>query len=328
MKIAIIGAGLSAIVLAQRLQTQHEVLLFEKARGAGGRLSTRRASPFAFDHGAQYFTVRDPHFDAWLDPLKTQQLIIPWFARSAAFNGSTCVLEKDWSHQPTRFVAVPGMNAMVKAYAKDLSIQYSTHIVSLEKNGATWSLHDKQGQSFHGFDWVISTAPPPQTQALFPSTFLYQQHLKQLDMHPCYALLLGLKEPLSCPFDVAFINDLPLKWIALNHHKPQRPSAPSLVIHAAYDFSEEHLHTSDEIVRSILRHAAESLLQQDLTHTAYESLHLWRYAAPKNTSPTPCMIDPHTQLACCGDWAQGGRVEGAFLAATKLADDWFSVLNQ
>ena len=38
------------------------VTVFDKGRGPGGRLATRRADDLRFDHGAQYFTARDPRF--------------------------------------------------------------------------------------------------------------------------------------------------------------------------------------------------------------------------------------------------------------------------
>ena len=58
-KIAIIGTGLSAIFSAIHLRknTDLEINLFDKARGLGGRLATRRAEGGKFDHGAQYFSI-------------------------------------------------------------------------------------------------------------------------------------------------------------------------------------------------------------------------------------------------------------------------------
>jgi len=59
-------AGLSC---AQKLHEQgHSSVLFDKGRGPGGRMSTRRMSTplgkASFDYGAQYFTVRNPAFIA------------------------------------------------------------------------------------------------------------------------------------------------------------------------------------------------------------------------------------------------------------------------
>jgi predicted NAD/FAD-dependent oxidoreductase len=45
------------------------VTIFEKARGAGGRMATRRAEPFIFDHGAQFFKAKTGRFSAFIAPL-------------------------------------------------------------------------------------------------------------------------------------------------------------------------------------------------------------------------------------------------------------------
>ena len=56
-RVAIIGAGFSEVVLGQELQKSEEVRIFEKARGCGGRMSTRCIADFAFDHGLQCFSA-------------------------------------------------------------------------------------------------------------------------------------------------------------------------------------------------------------------------------------------------------------------------------
>lgn len=52
-KIAIIGAGLAGVTAANTLAPHYQVQLFEKSRGAGGRMSSRRFEPYQFNHGAQ-----------------------------------------------------------------------------------------------------------------------------------------------------------------------------------------------------------------------------------------------------------------------------------
>ncbi len=63
VNIAIIGAGISAAAAAKILLAQGaSVSVFEKARGPGGRLSSKRALAGSFDFGAQYFTARTEAF--------------------------------------------------------------------------------------------------------------------------------------------------------------------------------------------------------------------------------------------------------------------------
>ena len=53
--IAIIGAGMTGVVCARNLKDAgYETIIFEKSRGIGGRMATRRTSEgLQFDHGAQ-----------------------------------------------------------------------------------------------------------------------------------------------------------------------------------------------------------------------------------------------------------------------------------
>ena len=60
-KVAVIGAGIAGLSCAIQLQKfGFEVELFEKSRGPSGRMSTRQGKDWVADHGAQYFTARDP----------------------------------------------------------------------------------------------------------------------------------------------------------------------------------------------------------------------------------------------------------------------------
>ena len=69
MRIGIVGAGMAGLACAEALTSAgHAVVVLDKGRGPGGRMSTRRLeTPLGevrFDHGAQYFTGRDPGFRA------------------------------------------------------------------------------------------------------------------------------------------------------------------------------------------------------------------------------------------------------------------------
>ena len=81
IKIAIIGTGLSGLSAAHLLRDYADITLFEKARGVSGRISTRCAESYFFDHGAQYFTARKKLFHNFIQPLLNQGIIERWNAR-------------------------------------------------------------------------------------------------------------------------------------------------------------------------------------------------------------------------------------------------------
>jgi len=70
MRVAIIGAGMTGASAASQLRAAGaEVVVFDKARGPGGRMTSKRLvsdntalAQSSLDLGAQYFTVRHPRF--------------------------------------------------------------------------------------------------------------------------------------------------------------------------------------------------------------------------------------------------------------------------
>ena len=50
MKIAIIGAGISGLTTAINLDKNSDITLFEKSRGAGGRICTRYTDSVSYTH--------------------------------------------------------------------------------------------------------------------------------------------------------------------------------------------------------------------------------------------------------------------------------------
>ena len=58
--VAILGAGMAGAAAARRLaEAGLDVRVFDKGRGIGGRMATRRTEAGArFDHGAQFFRAK------------------------------------------------------------------------------------------------------------------------------------------------------------------------------------------------------------------------------------------------------------------------------
>ena len=74
---------MSGLVCARTLLDHgFKVSVFEKGRGPGGRMSTRRTEDeLQFDHGAQYFTVRDRLFRRYVESWQHDGIVAPWRGR-------------------------------------------------------------------------------------------------------------------------------------------------------------------------------------------------------------------------------------------------------
>jgi renalase len=119
--IAVIGAGMAGVTCARTLaQAGHTVTVFEKSRGFGGRMATRQ-SPFGtFDHGVQYFTVRDPRFSQAITTTKAP--VRPWSANAVrVLDALGRVAEAALPTHEAHWVATPGMNGLVRYWAQPLA---------------------------------------------------------------------------------------------------------------------------------------------------------------------------------------------------------------
>lgn len=181
-RIAIIGAGMAGITAARTLmQAGHHVKVFEKSRGAGGRMSTRSTEFGHFDHGAQYFTVRDARFRemmAWA--LHTAPDIArPWAANAVrVLDSRGHTLEAALPNREPHWVAQPGMNALVAYMAAPLLAKkqlLTNQQVRLIERSATgqYSLQchnpldvSAKPSTIGSFDAVLLAIPSVQAQAL------------------------------------------------------------------------------------------------------------------------------------------------------------------
>ncbi len=311
-KIAIIGAGLAGITFARSLPDYVEKTLFEKSRGIGGRMATRYAGDFEFDHGAQYFTVNDPTFSRQIEEAQKSEHVRAWSADVACLNGARETNAK-------KYVASPRMNTLCKMLADGLDIRLKTQVAQIEKRGTHWQIHDTE-ETIHGpYDWVVSAAPAPQAHALLPATFASHNKLITVEMTGCFALMLGFEKEIHLPWPAARVADSPIGWIALNSAKPGRQAACSVLIHSTNQWAEKHLEDDRAEVQAALLSEGSKLTGVDLSQAGHTGLHRWRYAATPRPSLEPYLIDEANQLAACGDWCLGSKVEAAYTSGYALS---------
>ncbi|WP_436399395.1 NAD(P)/FAD-dependent oxidoreductase [Roseobacter sp. S98] len=312
-EIAVIGAGLAGVHLARLLSDVATVTVFEKSRGIGGRMSTRRAETYRFDHGAQYFTARGNAFLSFLEPFVAQGYVAEWNPRLAGAAAS----DPRWN--APRFVGVPAMNSLAKAAASGLDVRLGDAVENILPAGQGWRLACASGAEAGPFDIVLSTAPAFQTAALLPGGITERNALDEAKMLGCYSLMLGFDTAPDPGWD-AFVGDGdPLAWIAANHSKPGRDARPAFLCQTGNTWAEARLERDQEDVRRHLLAAFTDLTGIDTGMAEYVSLHRWRYAAVQTPAGRPYLFDPGLGIGAAGDWCGQGRVEAAFDSAGALA---------
>jgi hypothetical protein len=319
----VIGAGLAGLSCARTLKDHGlDVQVFDKARGSGGRASTRRAEgdggrSVQFDHGAQYFTARDEIFQLHVDGWAYRSIVDEWDPELVVIDEDG-VEPKDAT--TTRWVGHPSMSTVTSHLAEDLDPRFGTRIERVEPaDGDRWTLSTEDGETAGAFDVVVTTAPPAQSAELLAGTDAsFLQALSDIQMQPTWALMLGFEAPLEVDFDAAFVNTGPLSWVARDSSKPGR-DGHNWTVHASSEWSAKHVELSFEEAASRLSEAFADTLGVTLPETAYARAHRWRYARAEDPREDGCLVDLQRGLLACGDWANGSRIEGAFLAGRAAA---------
>lgn len=325
-KLAIIGAGLAGLTAARRLKQHANVTLFEKSRGVSGRLSTRRADPYAFDHGAQFFKVRSDAFRACIDPMLQEGIVQRWDARFAEIEDTTIVKKRQWDEEFPHYVGVPGMSAIGKHLGQGLDIRLGTRVVSTQRTGRQWELKDEQGLSLGAYDWLVSSLPAQQASDLLPPSLPFHSALSATKMRGCFALMLGFALPIPIEFDAALIRGRDISWMSLNSSKPGRARACSVLVHSTNEWADAHVEYNRDWIMDHLCEQTSAVIGFDVGNAPHKSVHGWRFAnIEKQAGPTH-FLSLDQQIGVCGDWLIQGRVEAAFTSGLAMADSLLETL--
>jgi photolyase PhrII len=317
LQVAVIGAGLSGLVAARALADHgHQVHVFEKARGFGGRMAARRLESGSFDHGAQYFTVRDARFRTWVDSWLQMGVAQRWEGRIGVLHHGAF---RDERQCHDRFVAVPGMSALAGHLARGMTVGLSTTIRQIRKTGPRIALIDADGGLWENYDTLIVSTPPLQAAQLLAGQTRLTEPINSVAMTPCWAVMLAYDQPLALPFDGAFVQNSEIAWMARNTSKPERGGDECWVLHASSDWSQVHIGSAPERVITWLSDAFSTAAGLPLPDPKSASAHLWRYAQAQQPLAVECLWDPRSRIGVCGDWSNGSRIEGAFLSGAAMA---------
>ena len=304
MKVAIVGAGIAGLSCAVHLQQQGcTVAVFDKGRGAGGRMATRRietvAGDVAFDHGAQYLTMREPVFVAAMDDWASAGVVAPWPAAG----------REAW-------VGTPGMNAIVKHLAAQVQVRWNHRVIDIRQTAAGWQIDPDVAETF---DAVVVATPAEQAAPLLaPHDAAMASEALACRSTPCWTAMLAFATPLAIAQDV--LKDMGIiGWAARNSAKPGRQGPEAWVVQATPSWSTEHLEEPVETVVDQLLAALALHSRDTLPTPIVRTGHRWRYARASATDLGYLWNDAD-RIGAAGDWLMAPRIESAWLSGLRLAE--------
>ena len=302
--VAIIGAGMAGLACARHLaQAGHAPVIFDKGRGIGGRLATRRSDGLQFDHGAQYVNAHTPGFASLLAELADRGATAPWQDETGR----------------THTVGTPGMASLAKAMATGLTIHQNAQVTAITQSGEGWRL--RIGDIDHLAARVVITAPAPQVAPLLGQDHPLAKALSAVRLAPCLTLMAATHAP--APFITHNQPDDDLAWIAQDSSKPGRPTGDATlwVAQASPAFSQHHLEKDPVEITALMLPLLCERLGANPNAVTHAATHRWRYARVTTPLGQPFLATPDATLYLGGDWCLGPRVEAAWTSGTAIASD-------
>lgn len=302
MEIAVIGAGPAGLACARALSAGgHAVVVFEKSRGPGGRMSSRRAGELRFDHGC---------------PMLEEGAAV------SAFRAAGAEVERF----ADGVVCSPAMNAGAKALAEGIEVRSQVEVERVA--GAPGGLElFAGGRSAGVFERVVVTAPAPQAANLLADVApALADRAAQARFSPCWAVMAAWEDE-RLPGDVDLVRDpfpeAELAWAVRESAKPGREPGERWTLQAGPRWSEEHLEAEPIEVERHLLGALGVALQAGgaLPPPDFLAAHRWRYSRVTGALGEPFLLDELVGIGASGDWCgPGGGVDGALAGGEALAD--------
>lgn len=308
------------------MQNKVQIVVWDKARGSGGRMSTSRppdSSSHSADLGAQYITATPAYAHAhssFYSELVSSGVLQPF---DSLIEG---LKQKEGSKD---YMTPLGMCSVVKHFLSEsgADLFFEHHVTGLYRRGASWEVQRRSGSS-ETFDAVILTMPVPQILQLQGDvgqllSVQQRQQLEAVEYSSRFAVALFFAPDVvfSFPWAARYVTDSScIRYIAADSRKrnadvPGR--GPSLVVHTSVPFGLEHLERDKEDVQPIILQELYRLLP-DLPQPISIKCQKWRYSQVLTSVPDcpgHMTVLDQPLLICTGDAFTHSNFDGCVESA-------------
>ena len=306
LRAGIVGAGIAGASCAGTLAAAGwEVDVYDKARGPGGRLSTKRLEEGWAALGSPFFSAKRDPFRSQLREWARQGWLTP--ARGNILQGRATVswakaqLQNHYlpSVQPSQLVRQVLGSAHLHTQARVAAVQPRTIIL-------------ENGEVKGNYDCVICSVPTPQAIPMLDALPRLRERLVDIDYRPVWSFLMRWEGGPNA--DVIQFDD------HLLHLAVRQPfGGPGLYsVYATHEFSETYLEASIEEASTRAASALMGLLGLPWP-VEVELSHRWRYALPQTSVGGFWLGDRENRVALIGDGIAGPGVERAWESGLRLA---------
>ena len=330
-RIAVIGSGIAGAACAHALaRAGHAVHIFDKARGPGGRLATRRmawvhadgqSDMTRLDHGCLGIAAQSAAFQAFVAQAVRAGWLAEWTPELAP--GSVPLELGGSLHVP-----VPDMPELCRRLLQGVAATFSCAVDRLHRNPFGWQVEAAGQRQGAAFDAVVLALPPAQAAPLLgPHRSDWARYAALAPMQPCWTLMgvASTAETGAAPgWRLARPPGGPLAWVLRSDARPGRAQVPGQAhwaAHARPGWSRQHLERPPAWVQQQLQAALANVVERPVDWLQ-ATVHRWRYALPqarRSQAGDSFWWDAGQGLGVCGDFLGGSGVEGAWTSGQSLS---------
>lgn len=332
-KILLVGTGVTSAVTGLFLRScipQALIVVWDKAKGIGGRMSTSRSSSdnsCIADLGAQYISTTEEiiknNYDIY-EPLFTERIIEPMKCNVVGMKESDSL---------KNFVTPYGMSSVVKCFLKKAEINeicFEHHITEISQVSNKWFVRTTSGTKNY-FDIIILTMPVPQILELegnikniLSENSNILTDLQSVEYSSRYALGLFYSEPISATWDAQYINGDIFRYVAVDNKKRNRSEdACAVVFHTSVEYGRNHLNSPLPTVQSELMSHVEELFPEWPRPKAVKC-HKWKYSQVLKSypgAPGYIVISGNPLLIAGGDGFVGSNFDNCITSAKSIVNE-------
>lgn len=313
-RIAIIGAGIAGLTCGRALaRAGLAPVIFDKGRGLGGRLATRRtAQGLQFDHGAGYLVARSDGFRTELADAVAAGALAPWNPPEAG-------------GMATAHVGLPGMSGLARYLGQGLDLRSQTTITAVS-DGPKGAVVTPEGGDDMPFDHVVMMLPAPQIARILGADHALASALASVAMAPCLTLMAAFAEPAANAPDILHDADPDAAFarILRDGSKPARNHPLTWVAHAGCALTRRHLDADMATVTPLLLPLLSARIGAGAV--LHAQTHRWRHALTAKPLGAPYLAARGGRLWLGGDWCLGPDAEDGWQSGVTLARDLLSAL--
>ena len=312
----VIGSGISGATIANLLSKKHSVILFDKARGPGGRASFKRINgKTGFDHGTQYISPKSKEFKRFTKILIKKKILKVWGGKHVFLNSKK---KEDKKH--LKIIGKNGNNDISKYLLKKINCNYQSELKKIYYKDKMWHLLFENGK-FRSFKNLILTCPYPQLKKL-SRRFIKNPFLKKsIKMDANITTMIAIKRNKKSNSSYLYEDPI-LGWAGNENSKKRFKSKYDLwTLQSTFDWANKRINKNKNNKKKnskIMIDKFFNLSNIKKTKIHYSLNHGWKYSSNSKSFKIKSYWDSKKRLGVCADWFIGPRLESGWLSAQDL----------